>query len=268
MSHGITFKEWLFNQEIMGFLTLMKLREDAALKGAADQNNMQFNQFFGISKNWFGIILNLVVQRVKGGESLDIAQKVATDLLMSMHQKSPTDKFYATMSELVKRGPTADTDITKFFTNAAAIRVRRYLTKRRGDMNVHMSSLESPDSRTQMAEPVDNTRPEDGSEESQIDYLRNAIQMELERMSAAANDVRTQKRLKLAKEVAAKRLENPPNFPTLDELLQMFPDVNKTMMFTILQDIQDAYSAVADSEGMGGISSAIEKRRNKKKKTG
>lgn len=261
--NSITFREWLFNQEIMGFLKLLVLREawDAAMKGASDQNNMQFNQLFGVQKNWFGIILGLAVKRVKGEEAFDVAQKAATDMLMSMHQK--TDKFYTGMAPLIQAQD--ENQIVAFFTNAAALRVRRYADRRaKSFRDVHMSAITGDDSRgNQMHEPIDNQRPEDGSEESQMEFLKNAVQMELERMSQTAKDPRSQKRLALAKQVAAKRLENPPNFPSMDELLQMFPDIGKTSMFAILQDIQDAFYRVAQSQGMDGVAGAIEKKRNK-----
>lgn len=207
-----------------------------------DANNVQFNNRLGIVKNWFGIILGFASKRSKGQDAIDVATECAGELLLSLIRKE--GKFWDGMSALLDKGN--ENEIVAFFTNAAAIRVRRlagrYQRKRDG-MTVHFSALDDDDNKSYDVAQ----RPES---EFVIGEMVSAVVDELDSISKEAKDPRTARRLQTAKEVAVKRLENVPEFVPMDELLSMFPDVKRTAMHVMLNDIQTAWETVCERENI------------------
>jgi hypothetical protein len=268
MLSSSTFREWLFGQEILEFLSFRRLVEslDDGFRATIDKNNLEFNHLLGFQKNWFAIILGFAVRRVRGADALVIAQETADDMIMSMHSK--TDAFYAAMAPLVQKGN--ENEIAALFTAAAAMRVRKHsgrYKRKRDSITTHMSAFDKDGTGNKFIEPADSN-PGPLEDKGGINDLMRDVQIELERMAATTKDPRSQARLRRAKDVAVKRMENAPNFPSLGDLLTMFPDISKPTMYVILQDIQTAFQTVAQSQGMENIVGSIERIKRKKKKTG
>lgn len=209
---------------------------------ARDSNNVAFNQVLGINKNWFGIVLGFASKRTKGITALDVATEASEELLLALYSKE--GKFAEGMAALLEKGD--ENEIVAYFTNAAAIRVRRLAgryQRKRDNVTVHFSALDDDDNRSyDVAEAPES--------EFVIGEMVRQVVEELDSMSAEAKDPRTARRLQTAKEVAAKRLENVPEFVPMDELLTMFPDVKKTSMHVILNDIQTAWETVCERENI------------------
>jgi hypothetical protein len=202
--------------------------------------NEALGQSLGIEKNWFNIVVGQAARRTRGQDMFDVATEAANEIILSLATKD--DAFWDGIAPLIDSGD--DDQLSAYFTNAAALRVRRLAgryQRRRDGQTVAMSTLEGEDGKNWDAPG----RPESAVV---IADVVAAIVEELGTMSQRAKDPRTARRLLLAQEVAEKRLENPPEVVGLDTLLTLFPDVKHTTMNTIIGDIQAAWSAVNERE--------------------
>lgn len=255
------FKEWLLDAEFKRLVEAVVYRRplteaDRSLDAAMQQNNFLFTQHLGgVRKNWFGIILGQAKNYGKGGDILTIASEAASELLMSLDKKDPADPFFHGVQQILALEDPGqkENQLAAFFTNAAMLRVRRFggqYHRKKDQITKPFSALDKrgADSMSAIEAIPDEREPDDA--EQRMNALRRGIMLQLDRMIAQGGDKRTVARLELAKRVAERRMENPPNFPSLEELMDMFPEVGKTTMFKILQDIQDAATAAAGSMGI------------------
>ena len=261
-----TFREWLIDAEFARLLGAILLETDA-FDAAMTTNNMQFTQAFGgIRKNWFGILIGQAQRYAQGQDILTTASEAATEMLMLLHQKPPGDQFVQGVQQILAipdENEKAE-QLTNFFATAARLRVRRHSgqfhrKKERG--TTQFSTLDSGTGGSAISNVKDRSDPMDA--EQRMDSLRRGILMQLEKMKHGANDKRTKERFELAKRVAEKRMENPPEFPGIDQLVTMFPEVGKTKLFQILQDIQAAATAAAADIGIDTAPIAAAKRSRK-----
>ena len=105
----------------------------------------------------------------------------------------------------------------------------------------------------------DSLQAKVGHDEGEVNQLRDSVIKELESMRDTAS-ISGRNRLDMAIEVAKVRMANPPDFPGIKELMQIFPNIKKTSMFNILQDIQQALLRVAQKQGLEGLEANIRRR--------
>ncbi len=264
---NLTFKEWIVVEEIRSLLTT--LMEDS-LQAALLHNNMMFSQAFGVQKNWFAMILAQAKNYAKGGDILTVASEAASEMLMSLHAKNPADKFWLGVKQILSLDDqTKEGQLMSFFTAAASMRARRFGQQyhKASDKNTHtMSSLSDlsagssirGNSRSSLAVgssmkkqfDIADTRAKTGEENNRVKELRQSVFAELGKMAAGANDKRSRERLILAKQVAAKALENPPELMPVDDLAALFPDISRGYIQKMRDEIKQALCTVLSDQGI------------------
>lgn len=238
------FKEWLLLQE-------------GAMEAAIAQNNQTFSALLGIQRNWFKIIMGQAAKFVHGQDVLSLATTAANHLIMSLN--NPGDKLAQAVAQVRREDPSEDS-LVKLFTKAAYLRVRRFSTEYVGGkwraMTIPAGSMESPGQHGSVFDRMADTHQGDDT-----DAVENLKQKVMDELRAMARENPRNTRLQLALMVAPHRLENVPEMTGLEELMRRFPQIKKTTMFKIINDIKDAFYRVASNSGDEGLQAAIEKRR-------
>jgi hypothetical protein len=263
-----TFRLWLIDEDWRSLLGAILLETDA-FDAAMVSFNAQFAQAFGgIRKNWFGILISQAQRYAQGQDILTVASDAAQEMLQLLQTKPAGDQFVQGVEHILAIPDETQKaeELTNFFATAGRLRVRRHagqFHRRRDQMTTHFSAIDggSASGGSAVNNVRDRSSPTDS--EDRMESLRRGIMMELEKMKQSANDKRTKERFELAKRVAEKRMENPPEFPGLDELEGMFPEVGRTKLFQILQDIQAAATAAASKIGIDTASIQDAKRARK-----
>ncbi len=249
------FREWLCGQEVKTLLEALDV-----MKTTKDDYNSQLSGKLGLTNDWFGIILRIAQKRVKGQDMLDVSGDVAREIMMALTKEDPADQFYAGMKGIIQRVkshlPGAPKEMENLFATTAALRVRRYAGKIAkpttwGHDTVSMSVLDNVPGSSEIASgniKDKGTQPDD--EQNVFDEIRGEVQMELEKQAQQANDSRSQERFRLAKKVAAKALENPPELMPVDDLAALFPDVSRGYIQKMRDEIKQALCTVLANRGV------------------
>jgi hypothetical protein len=264
------FKEWLLDQEfgrlVEAVCAVFMLKEgNSEVDAAMISNNAELSRLFGIQKNWFGILLGAATKYAKGQDALGAASDAATEIIQGIRAKNEADPFYQGIAPLLQmpEGPDKERQITAYFTNAGSIRVRRLgtqFTRRKSDQQTKaFSVLDRQDIGGRSIDQIEDGGSDMQDPQARMDSMRRRIIMELEREKQKATHPDAIRRWELAKKVAEKRWENPPDFPSLDELAGMFPDVSRGLINKILGEIQEVSQRVAAEMGVNMPASRYKK---------
>lgn len=261
------FIEWLFNQELNQLLDFSTLREavDPLFSARRDLNSW-LNRELHMEDNpmdWMGAIVGNAAYRSNGGargaRPVDVASNVMSKLFIDLTE--PNSKLLQKLQPHIQAGNK--TDIIKIMRAALARRTQtqaRYRTSA-VEKASHIGGMQGKDGgKSQFDTEAPSTssgvgdRPGQEKEADFYNRMLMSIQMELEKMANAPGvQKQSRERILLAKDVVAKKMENPSEFLSLDTLVAEFPHIKRGRLDSILDDIQQATSRVYSKEGLGSL---------------
>lgn len=251
MFNEVLFTDWFHGQE---WVELLNFLNENQLTAAADPNNRHISELVGVNYNWYGLAIQAAQSYIKGQDVFIVVNDIISHLSQSL--KTPDNKLAQGVAQ-IKTLPDDDVreeQMIKYITTAIRVRARRFagrIDNATAKMSVHFGDDSDNQFTYRQESPFD------------MEEIKKAVIEELKKMSTEANDIRAKNRLRFAAQVAVARLENPPNFIPLKELMKQFPNmpdgspITKGTMNNIITDIQNAFARVAENFGMTGISGSI-----------
>jgi hypothetical protein len=257
----LSFSEWVIDRDQVELIRLLWEAVDPSAI-AANQINKYLSDRLGIMANWYAVFANAARSYSAGMDQDSLAQEVANHIIRSLDR--PDDKLAQAVQQ-VQAGDDPQNKMMALMTTAARLRARRFGENRAGNLkgvidrrSVHISTLSGTGEGDGCPIPAKLSQ----NDEDEVNRLRDLVMKELDLMQqeAAARRKGGGEKYDLIKQIAQLRLANPPDFPGMNTLRKMFPQIGKTNMFKMIQEIQTALTRVAKKCGLEELQAGIMRR--------